>query len=43
MPQIHNPLLFYGAATALVAYLLYTMIRRRRPDRPGAPNHEPDL
>ncbi len=34
---------FYPLAFAFVAYLLYTMIRKRRGERPGSQVSEPDL
>jgi hypothetical protein len=41
--DINNPWLFFGAAAALVAYLLYTMIRKRKGERPGHQDREPLL
>lgn len=43
MSQIHDPWIFYGVAAVLVAYLLYTMIRRRKGERPGVVDREPEL
>ncbi len=40
---ITNPWVFFGAGGALVAYLLYTMVRRRKGERLGVRNQEPDL
>ena len=34
---------FYPLAILFVSYLLYTMIRRRRGERPGDQVREPDL
>lgn len=34
---------FYPAAIFFVSYLLYTMIRRRKGERPGTTVSEPDL
>ena len=41
--QIKNPYIFLGASALLVAYLLYTMIRKRKGLRPGYENSEPEL
>ncbi len=40
---IKNPFIFYGAAAALVGYLLYMIVRKRKGLRPGVENHEPEL
>jgi hypothetical protein len=34
---------FFGIAGAVVAYVLYMMIRRRKGERPGALHQEPEL
>ncbi len=41
--DIKNPWYFFGPAAAVVAYLLYMMIRKRRGERPGVTNREPEL
>ena len=41
--NVTNPYVFFGAAAALVAYLLYMIIRKRKGERPGATDHEPEL
>ncbi len=41
--DIKNPWYFFVPATALVAYLLYMMIRKRKGERLGVPNREPEL
>ena len=41
--MITNPWIFYGAGGALVAYLLYTMLRRRKGERLGVRGREPEL
>ena len=41
--MVNNPWVFYGAAGAIVAYLLYIMIRRRKGERPGIVDREPEL
>jgi hypothetical protein len=41
--SITNPWIFYGAGAALVAYLLYTMVRRRKGERAGVRRREPEL
>ena len=38
--KINDPYVFLGASALLVAYLLYTMIRRRKGLRPGFENRE---
>lgn len=43
LSEIKSPLLFFGAAAAVVGYILYTMIRRRRGERPGDVDREPLL
>jgi uncharacterized membrane protein len=40
---IKNPWLFFGLCAALVAYLLYMMVRRRRGKRVGVRDREPEL
>lgn len=41
--RITNFWVFFGAAAVLFAYLLYTMIRKRKGERPGHEDREPDL
>lgn len=41
--EIHDPAIFWIAASLLVGYLLYTMIRKRRGLRPGQVDREPEL
>ncbi len=40
---ITSPWVFFGAGGALVAYLLYTMVRRRKGERVGVADREPEL
>jgi hypothetical protein len=40
---IKNSLIFYTASAVIVAYLLYTMIRKRKGLRPGQENRETEL
>jgi hypothetical protein len=40
---ITSPWVFFGAGAALVAYLLYTMIRRRKGERAGVRDREREL
>jgi hypothetical protein len=42
-PEVKNAYVFFGAAALIVAYLLYMMIRRRKGERPGSKDREPDL
>ncbi len=37
---ITNPLIFFGVAGAVVAYVLYMMIRKRKGERSGAASRE---
>ena len=41
--SITSPWVFFGFGGALVAYLLYTMVRRRKGERAGVGNREPEL
>jgi len=41
--KIKSPIVFLGLSALLVAYLIYTMIRKRKGLRPGFENREPEL
>ncbi len=41
--SITSPWVFFSIGGALVAYLLYMMVRRRKGERPGVANREPEL
>jgi hypothetical protein len=41
--QVKNPVIFLGVSGAIIAYLLYMMIRRRKGLRPGEQHREPEL
>jgi hypothetical protein len=41
--DVENPWIFFGVSGAVVGYLLYMMIRRRKGERPGVKNSEPEL
>ena len=41
--MVKNPLIFFGVSGAIVAYLLYMMIRKRKGERPGFKERETDL
>jgi hypothetical protein len=41
--MVKNPWIFFGAASVVVACLLYMMIRKRKGERPGYPDREPEL
>ena len=41
--NINSPYVFYAISFAFVGYLLYTMIRRRKGERPGFEHSEPEL
>jgi hypothetical protein len=40
---VTDPRLFFGVAGLIVAYLLYMMIRKRKGERPGFRDREPEL
>jgi hypothetical protein len=40
---VTNPWVFFGIGGAVVAYLLYMMVRRRKGERRGVANREPEL
>jgi hypothetical protein len=40
---VTDPWVFFGVAAAVVAYLLYMMVRRRRGERAGFAEKEPEL
>jgi hypothetical protein len=41
--MVKDPWIFYGLAGALVAYVLYMMIRRRKGERMGVAEKDTDL
>lgn len=41
--MVKDPLIFFGVAGAVVAYVLYMMIRKRKGERAGSVNREPEL
>jgi hypothetical protein len=41
--SITSPWVFFGVCAALVTYLLYTMVRKRKGERIGVRNREPEL
>ena len=41
--SINDPVVFLGISALLVGYLLYTMIRKRKGERPGEADREPIL
>jgi hypothetical protein len=41
--MVKDPWIFFGVAGAIVAYLLYMMIRKRKGERPGDRDREPEL
>lgn len=41
--EIQNPLVFGAASAALIGYILYMIIRRRKGERPGVRDTEPEL
>jgi hypothetical protein len=41
--SVTDPLVFFGVAGVVVAYLLYMMVRKRKGERPGEPDREPEL
>jgi hypothetical protein len=40
---VKDPLIFFGVSGAIVGYLLYMMIRKRKGERPGFKERENDL
>ncbi len=40
---INNGYVFFGISAALFAYLLYTIFRTRKGERPGSKDREPEL
>jgi hypothetical protein len=40
---IKNLYVFIGFSAMLISYILYTMIRRRKGERPGYEDREPEL
>ena len=40
---VRDPWVFFGVAGAVVAYVLYMMIRKRKGERPGHQGGEPEL
>ena len=40
---VTDPWVFFGVAGAVVSYLLYMMIRRRKGERSGIADREPEL
>jgi hypothetical protein len=40
---VTDPLVFFGAGSALLMYLLYMMIRKRKGERAGARERETEL
>ncbi len=40
---ITDPRIFFGIAAAIVAYVLYMMIRKRKGERPGVASREIEL
>jgi len=41
--MVKNPLIFFGVSGAIIVYLLYMMIRKRKGERPGFKERETDL
>jgi hypothetical protein len=41
--MIKDPVIFFGLAGVLVAYVLYMMIRKRKGERTGVAGHETEL
>jgi hypothetical protein len=40
---ITDPMIFFGVAGVVVAYVLYMMIRKRKGERPGGAGREVEL
>ncbi len=43
MRAVTDPWIIFGVAGVVVAYLLYMMIRKRKGERPGYSDGEPEL
>lgn len=41
--MVNDPWVFFSVSGVLIAYLLYMMIRRRKGERPGSLDREPEL
>ena len=41
--RVNNPWVFFGVSAALLAYLLYMMVRKRKGERAGVVDREPEL
>ena len=41
--KVTDPWIFFGIAGAVVAYVIYMMIRRRKGERPDVASREPEL
>ncbi len=41
--MVNDPWVFFGVSAALIAYLLYMMIRKRKGERAGVVDREPEL
>jgi hypothetical protein len=41
--EVKNAWIFFSVAGLVIAYLLYTMIRKRKGERAGVPDREPEL
>jgi hypothetical protein len=41
--MVNDPWIFFGVAGLIITYLLYMMIRKRKGERPGHRDREPDL
>jgi hypothetical protein len=41
--MVKSPWVFFGVGGALLAYVLYMMIRRRKGERAGMPDREAEL
>ena len=43
MKTINDPWVFFGVSALVIGYLLYMMIRKRKGERPGVVDREPEL
>jgi hypothetical protein len=41
--NVQSPIVFGAASAILIGYILYMMIRRRKGERPGVRDTEPEL
>ena len=43
LPNVESAAVFLAASALVIGYILYMMIRKRKGERPGHQNREPEL